>query len=248
MKDFLKNAKENMGKILGTLVLISFIAPIGFLIFKIATTPNMVTEATVGQRVKSDYILMLLECLLGIWAMSLPDMLTKKFSLEIPDKIYYLYIIFLYSAIFLGEVRDFYYVIPYWDTVLHTLSGLMMGFFGFSLVDILNNTNKRVTLSPFFIAFFAFSFAITVGVIWEVYEFTADGIFGTNMQKYKLQDGTELIGREALEDTMEDLIVDGAGAFIASGIGYISLKYKKGWLNDLRIKYKRNKEEEIKDD
>ena len=248
MKEFLKNAKENIGKILGTLVLISFIAPIGFLIFRIATTSNVVTEATIGGRVKSDYILMLLECLLGIWAMSLPDMLTKKFSLEIPDKIYYLYILFLYSAIFLGEVRDFYYVIPYWDTVLHTMSGLMMGFFGFSLVDILNNTNKRVTLSPFFIAFFAFCFAITVGVIWEVYEFTADGIFGTNMQKYKLQDTTELIGREAVKDTMEDLIVDGAGAFIASGIGYISLKYKKGWLNDLRIKYKRNKDEETEDE
>lgn len=244
MKDFFKNAKENIGKIFGTLVLISFIAPIGYLIFKIATTSNAVTEATVGGRVKSDYILMLLECIIGILAMSLPDMLTKKFSLVIPDKIYYLYVLFLYSAIFLGEVREFYYTIPYWDTILHTMSGLMMGFFGFSLVDILNNTNKRVTLSPFFIAFFSFCFAITVGVIWEVYEFSADGIFGTNMQKYKLQGSTELIGREALQDTMEDLIVDGVGAFIASGIGYISLKYKKGWLNDLRIRLKKDKEEE----
>lgn len=243
MKELLKNAKKNMGKILATLVLISFIAPIGFLIFRIATTPNTLVDVTADGRVKSDYILMLLECILGIFAIGLPGMLTKKFSLEIPDKIYYLYVIFLYSAIFLGEIRDFYYVIPYWDTVLHTMSGLMMGFFGFSLVDILNN-NKRVTLSPFFIAFFAFCFAITVGVIWEVYEFTADGIFGTNMQKYKLQNGTELVGRNAVKDTMEDLIVDGSGAFIASGIGYISLKYKKGWLNDLRIKLKRNKEEE----
>ena len=140
-------------------------------------------------------------------------------------------------------MRDFYYVIPSWDTILHSMSGLMLGFFGFSLVDILNNTNKRVTLSPFFIAFFAFAFAITVGVIWEVYEFSADGIFGTNMQKYKLQDGTQLIGREALKDTMEDLIVDGGSALVSSVIGYISLKYKKGWINDLRIKFKKNKEE-----
>ena len=198
MEKIKKDTKYSMGKILGALVLISFIAPIGFLIYKIATTSNVMSEVTGDGRVKSDYILMLLECILGIFAMALPSMLTKKFSLEIPDKIYYLYILFLYAAIYLGEVRDFYYVIPSWDTILHSMSGLMMGFLGFSLVDILNNSNKRVTLSPFFIAFFAFAFAMTVGVIWEVYEFSADGIFGTNMQKYKLQDGTELIGRAAL--------------------------------------------------
>lgn len=248
MKDVFKITKDNVGKILSTFVMISFIAPIAFLSFKIATTSNELSEASIDGRVKSDYILMLLECILGILAMILPSVLTDKFKLEIPDKIYYLYIVFLYFAIFLGEIRDFYYVIPYWDTILHAFSGLVMGFFGFSLVDLLNAKNKRVTLSPFFIAFFAFSFAITIGVIWEVYEFSADSIFGTNMQKYKLQDGTELVGRYALEDTMEDLIVDGAGAFIASGIGYISLKYKKGWLNSLRIKIKKGKDEVIENE
>ena len=119
----------------------------------------------------------------------------------------------------------------------------MIGFIGFSLIDILNNDNEKVTLSPFFIAFFALCFAVMVGVIWEFYEFTSDGILGTNMQKYKLKDTTELIGREALKDTMEDLTVDVLGAFIASTIGYISLKYKKGWLDDLRIKIRSKKNE-----
>ena len=63
------------------------------------------------------------------------------------------------------------------------------------------------------------------------------------MQKYKLRNGTELVGRDALQDTMEDLIVDAIGAFATSGIGYISLKYKKGWLNDLRIKIRSKKNE-----
>lgn len=161
---------------------------------------------------------------------------------------YYLYVIFLWLAIFLGEVRDFYYVIPYWDTILHTFSGIMIGFIGFSVIDILNNDIDKLTLSPFFIALFAFCFAITVGVIWEFYEFTSDGLLGTNMQKFKLKDGTELIGRLAVSDTMEDLIVDSVAAFIASTIGYISLKYKKGWLNDLLIKHKKNKEEEKKNE
>ncbi len=195
------------------------------------------------QRVRSDYILMFLECILGIFAMILPGILTKKWKVEIPSKIYYLYVLFLYSSIFLGEVRDFYYTIPYWDTILHMLSGAMTGFIGFSLIDVLNNDVEKVTLSPFFIAFFAFAFAIMVGVVWEVYEFTSDGLLGTNMQKYKLKDGTQLVGREALQDTMEDLMVDILGAFVASGIGYISLKYKKDWIDDLRIRIRRKNNE-----
>ena len=243
MKKLKEETKQKIGEILTIAVMMSFIAPLGFLIYRIVTTSNVIDENSVDGRVRSDYILMLLECILGIFAIVLPSMLTRKFRVEIPDKMYYLYLIFLYAAIFLGEVQDFYYSIPYWDTILHTFSGVMIGFIGFSLIDILNNENERVTLSPFFIAFFAFCFAIQVGVIWELYEFTSDGVFGTNMQKFKLRDSTELVGRTALEDTMEDLIVDGIGAFVASSIGYISLKYKKGWINDLRIKLKKNKDE-----
>ena len=236
MKKISEQTKQKVGNILTIVVMMSFIAPIGFLVYKIATTSNIIDENSVDGRVRSDYILMLLECVLGIFAISLPSILTKKFKIQIPDKMYYLYLIFLYSAIFLGEIQDFYYVVPYWDTILHGLSGMMTGFIGFSLIDILNNENEKVTLSPFFIAFFAFCFAIQVGVIWELYEFMSDGVFGTNMQKFKLKDGTALIGRSAVEDTMEDLIVDGIGAFIASTVGYVSLKYKKGWINELRIK------------
>lgn len=248
MRKIADETKQKIGKILSTAVMISFVAPIGFLIFQIATTSNVVSEADVDGRVKSDYVLMLLECILGIFALLLPGMLTKKFRLEIPGKIYYLYVIFLYAAIFLGEVRSYYYKIPYWDMILHAFSSVMVGFLGFSLIDILNQDNKKVTLSPFFVAYFAFCFAIQVGVLWEVYEFTADGLLGTDMQKYKLQSGIDLIGREALRDTMEDLIVDGIGAFVASSIGYISLKYKKGWINDLRIKLRKNREEANKSD
>lgn len=243
MKKITEETKHKIGRILSATVMISFVAPIGFLIYKMVVTSNVLSEADIDGRVKSDYVLMFLECIIGIIALVLPGMLTKKFKVEIPGKIYYLYVIFLYAAIFLGEVRDFYYTIPYWDTILHTLSGAMIGFIGFSLIDILNNDIERVTLSPFFIAFFAFSFAITVGVIWEFYEFTSDELLGTNMQKYKLRDGTELVGREALKDTMEDLMVDVVGAFVASGIGYVSLKYKKGWIDDLRIKIRRKKNE-----
>ena len=74
-----------------------------------------------------------------------------------------------------------------------------------------------------------------MGVLWEIYEFSFDGLLGLNMQKFALENGANLVGRMALRDTMKDLIVDSVGAFIVSLIGYISIKYKKGWLDKLLI-------------
>lgn len=149
-----------------------------------------------------------------------------------------LYIAFLYCAIFLGEVRSFYYAVPHWDTILHTMSGAMLGALGFSMIAIFNNAERiPLNLSPVFIAVFAFCFALALGAVWEIYEFTMDSVFGTNMQKYMLDNGTALIGQVALQDTMKDIIVDAIGALVMSTIGYISLKYKKGWVEKLMIRF-----------
>ena len=148
-----------------------------------------------------------------------------------------LYTIFLYCAIYLGEVKSFYYNVPHWDTILHTFSGAMLGALGFSFVTLLNKTEEvPMNLSPLFVVIFSFCFAVTLGVVWEIYEFTFDGVLGLNMQKFALESGEALIGRAALVDTMKDLIVDALGAFIMSIIGYISLKYKKGWIEKLQVK------------
>lgn len=228
--------KEKVMKIASIIVLSSFILPIGFLIFRIIFPEMYVDESS---RTRSDYVLMLIQCILGVVVLLYPKMFFKKRQITIPSNLYFLYMIFLFGAIFLGEVRNFYYVFPHWDLILHTFSGGMIAALGFSFVTLLNDEeNIHLKLSPFFVGFFAFTFAITLGVIWEVYEFTADGLLGLNMQKFALEDGTQLVGRMALADTMEDLIVDGIGAFVVSMIGYISLKYNKGWIEKLLLKKK----------
>ena len=139
-----------------------------------------------------------------------------------------MYIIFLYCAITLGEVRNFYYHVPHWDTILHGLSSLMSGSFGFMVVDILNkDKHTSFNLSPLFLAVFAFCFGCSIGTLWEIYEYSFDALLGLNMQKFRLEDGTELVGHAALSDTMKDIIVDCAGALIASVIGYFNLKLEK---------------------
>ena len=75
-----------------------------------------------------------------------------------------------------------------------------------------------------------------MGALWEIYEFSADALFDTNMQKFALDDGTPLVGQAALKDTMKDIIVDTLGALVMSVVGYISLKYKKGWIEKLMIR------------
>ena len=112
--------------------------------------------------------------------------------------------------------------------MLHTFSGAMLGALGFSLVGILNDEPRvHINLSPFFVAFFAFCFAVAMGAIWEIYEFTVDGLLQLNMQKYMLENGTALVGRAALMDTMEDLIVDAVGALTVTVLGYVLLRNRQ---------------------
>ena len=174
---------------------------------------------------QSDYVLMFIQCLLGLVVLSLPSILQRKLHMTIPNFIYIMYYIFLYCAIILGEVMNFYYVIPHWDIILHFFSGAMLGALGFILVSQLNDSEKiRVSLSPAFIALFAFCFALSCGAVWEVYEFVFDGVLGLNMQKFITASGETLTGHLALRDTMTDLIVDAAAAALIACIGYARLK------------------------
>ena len=91
---------------------------------------------------------------------------------------------FVFCAEILGEIGNFYVHFPFWDTMLHTFNGFMFAAFGFCLVDIFNKTKRfRFELSPVFLALVAFCFSMTIGVFWEFFEFAADAVLGTDMQK-----------------------------------------------------------------
>ena len=211
------------------LVLLSFLIPIGFLIFRIAASDG--TENTAGFHSKADYMLMLVQCTLGLIVLHIPSVLARKLRFEIPGFLFVMFIIFLYCGIFLGEVTSFYYIVPHWDDFLHASSSMMTGFFAIMIITILNRDDNLVfRINPFFVSLFAFTFSVSVGALWEVYEFTGDGLLGMNMQMFITADGTVLIGHAALSDTMKDIIVDMIGALVSSVIGYFSVKHSKRWL------------------
>lgn len=221
---------------IGYFVLLSLIAAIIYIVAVMVDAPAQPVADHPYRRTKSEYVLMLLQCSLGVVAMFLPSILKKRAKLEIPSKMMLFYTVFLYCAIYLGEVQSFYYNVPHWDTILHTFSGAMLGALGFSFINFLNNTDRvPIYLSPLFVVTFSLCFAVTLGVFWEIYEFTADGMLSTNMQKYALENGTQLVGHEALADTMKDLTVDILGALAMSIVGYISLKYQKGWVESMLL-------------
>ena len=219
--------KRNWRKIVGTILFVLLVLSIIYSVLHIITSPpNDQTPA--NETPRSDYVLMLLQCTLGLIVMFLPSILDKRLSVSIPNYMYIMYFFFLYCAIYLGEVRSFFYVIPHWDTYLHAFSGAMLGALGFSLVSILNDNKKiAVQMSPKFIAFFAFCFALAAGAVWEIYEFAGDGLLGLNMQKFRLADGTLLVGHAALTDTMKDIIIDALSALAVSIVGYIGLKVQR---------------------
>lgn len=220
-RKFRLDAKE----IIGLILFLSLLFSIVFTIIRYINAPETRPEGDESIKIKSDYQLMLVQCILGIVVMFLPSIVQKKFKLAIPGYMFVLYFIFLYCAIYLGEVRNFYYAVPHWDTMLHAFSGTMLGALGFTIAELLSDTpHRKVELSPFFIAFFGFCFAVAAGAIWEIYEYTIDSIMKLNMQKYAFEDGTLKVGRAALNDTMKDIIVDVIGALIMAVIGYIFKK------------------------
>lgn len=221
-----KNESRQMQwkSIIGNIVLLLLVLSVIYAIYMLFTAPSGVSKEGY-EKVKSDYVLTLLQCAVGVIVIFIPSAIEKKFSVDIPDVMEMLYFIFLFCAIYLGEVRDFYYRIPFWDVILHGFSGAMLGALGFVIVNFLNDAEKvNIHLSPLFVTLFAFCFALAAGTVWEIYEFLADGILNTNMQKFITADGTVLIGRDALSDTMEDLIVDALSSLVICTLGFFTLK------------------------
>lgn len=187
-----------------------------------------------------------------------PQFLDKKLSVTIPVGLETVILIFMFSAEILGEINAFYVKIPIWDSILHTTNGFLMAAIGFALIDLFNRSEKfSIKMSPYFVAFFAFCFSMTVGVLWEFFEFSMDQFFGLDMQKdwivtainsVKLNptganvpihvdvQSVVINGEQwnlggyldiGLIDTMKDLIVNFIGAVVFSVIGILYLKNRE---------------------
>lgn len=224
--------KRSAAEVAGRILLISLALSVVFALVRCITAPAELAAGAPYQKVKSDYLLMLLQCSMGLAVMFLPTILSRKWNIVVPGTITVLYYVFLYCAIFLGEVFEFFYLIPHWDTILHAFSGAMLSALGFVLVDILNrDSHVKVSMSPFFVSLFAFCFALAMGAVWEIYEYSFDALLGLNMQKHTTEAGVALVGTAALGDTMQDFIIDALSALAIAVLGFFTNRKKQENLN-----------------
>lgn len=122
-------------------------------------------------------------CILSLFLFFLPFLIEKKLKIELPIILEIIIFLFIFSAEILGEINNFYGIIPYWDTILHTLNGFLCASIGFSLIYLLNENSKSFHLSPIFVALVSFCFSMTIGVVWEFFEYGMDNVFKLDMQK-----------------------------------------------------------------
>ena len=149
-----------------------------YLILQVLIWAVMIRSIFIG-KYENVFTALLAELLLLI-----PPLLEKGFHVDIPTTLEILAYIFVFCAEILGEIGNYYVRFPFWDTMLHTFNGFMFAAFGFCLVDIFNKNKRfRFQLSPFFLALVAFCFSMTIGVLWEFLEFSADLLLKTDMQK-----------------------------------------------------------------
>ena len=123
-------------------------------------------------------------CLLVLFLFLLPMFVQKNFGIELPSTLEIIILVFIFAAEILGELACFFINVPNWDSILHTTTGFLCAAFGFALIDILNRNDKiKFELSPIYVALAAFCFSMTIGVLWEFFEFSMDRLFHMDMQK-----------------------------------------------------------------
>lgn len=192
-------------------------------------------------------------CILTLVLFLVPSFIERRMNIDLPNTLEIISLLFIYSAEILGEIRQYYLMYDRWDDMLHTINGFLCAAIGFALIDILNRSQKfHITLSPVFVAMVSFCFSMTIGVLWEFFEYAMDYFVRTDMQKDTMIDyvtsvmlnpqGTNVpvtipiesvvINGEpwsgyidiGLQDTMSDLFVNFIGAVVFSIVGLFYIK------------------------
>lgn len=183
----------------------------------------------------------LLMCIEALICFNIPLFLEKRFKVYIPNYISIILYVFIFSHFVLGEIFRVYDYSMLFDKILHTTSGVIMSFIGFSFVFMFNKVNPdKMKLSPFFIVLFTFCFTMTTEYVWELFEYGVDRLFGSNMQRWKdgiveiLPDGNVISSipyGSGLKDSMGDMFVNILGCLGVCVYAFIGMKLKPDWFD-----------------
>ena len=167
-------------------------------------------------------------CALSLVLMIMPSIISWRLKIVLPDTLEIVILLFIFAAEILGELNSFYVRVPHWDTMLHTINGFLCAAIGFALVDMMNR-NDRFTfqLSPLYLAIVSFCFSMTVGVLWEFFEFSGDYFLGMDMQKDTIVTAIHTVNLDPtltntvihVRDIADVIVVHSDGTQQAMGLG-----------------------------
>lgn len=187
----------------------------------------LVVATMVAQFFNGNYENVML-CVLTLVLFMLPSFCERRLHIDLPDTLEVIVLLFIFSAEILGEIQEFYILIPGWDTVLHTLNGFLCAAIGFAIVNILNgDKHTSMHLSPFYMAVTAFCFSMTIGVLWEFFEWGMDNLVGLDMQKDTVLTGFNTVmldpqGRNVayhVRNVTDTILVFADGSTMSMGLG-----------------------------
>ena len=167
-------------------------------------------------------------CALSLVLLVLPSIISKKMKIVLPSTLEIIILLFVYAAEILGEINSFYVRVPHWDTMLHTINGFLCAAIGFALVDMMNRNDRfSFQLSPLYLAIVSFCFSMTVGVLWEFFEFSGDYFLGMDMQKDTVVNAIHSVNMDPtltntvvhIRDITDTILVHSDGTQEALGLG-----------------------------
>lgn len=167
-------------------------------------------------------------CLLTLILFLIPSLLEQKLHVDLPNVLEIIILLFIFAAEILGEIQEYYVLVPHWDSWLHTINGFLFAAIGFSVVNIFNE-DKRVSMkmSPLYMAIAAFCFSMTIGVLWEFFEWGADSFLSMDMQKDTILHSISSVklhpeGRNTpvtMSEITDVIVVTADGSQVSLGLG-----------------------------
>lgn len=182
----------------------------------------------------SELLFCVLQYITMLMLLTLPIILQRRFLINIPLVLIVAIVIFAFVSMVMGDGLNFYGRYPWWDSGLHLLSGIVLGFIGLWILHIMfADTASSILANRYFVALYLLLFGLACGAVWEIVEYTFDDLFGTNTQQFMLTTTASIIhegdlplsGHDALRDTMTDLTLDFLGSLLVAA--YVFFNHKR---------------------
>lgn len=177
----------------------------------------LIVGTAVVHVVQGKYLYALL-CLAVIATLVAPPLIARTSRANVPVE---LELAALWGAVgdmTLGRLAGLYSGTVWFDKLLHFGNSLLIGLLAFLIVYALRFTG-RLRTSAVTNAIVILLVALGVGALWEIAEYVVDLAFAEGAQ------GSPAM--EPLDDTMWDLILDGAGGALGGFLGSLYMRWSK---------------------